>query len=69
MIKRVKSIPTKLHKLIGEIPRSKSFHDFNNLYLSGNTLYTSYGMFLVKYPNASRSQRKRTITEFYKNKI
>lgn len=69
MIKRVKSLPTKLYKLNQEMPRTKSFHDFNNLYLSGNTLYTSYGMFLVKYPNASRSQRREAIKNFYHNKI
>lgn len=69
MIKKVKSLPSKLYKLIDEMPRSKSFHDFNNLYLSENTMYTSYGVFLVKYPNALRSQRREAIKQFYRNKI
>ena len=69
MITRVKSLPTKLYKLINEVPRTKSFHDFDHLYLSGNTRYISYGLFLFKYPNASRAQRRQSIKDFYRNKI
>ena len=69
MIRKSKSAPYNLYKLIEKIPRSKSFSDFHTLILFGTTYYKSYGLFLLKNPYASRSQRREAIQHFYYNKI
>lgn len=69
MIRKSKSAPYNLHKLVEKISRSKSFCDYYNLFSSGTTYYKSYGLFLLKTPNASRSQRREAIQHFYYNKI
>lgn len=69
MIRKSKSAPYNLYKLVEKIPRSKSFCDFHTLILSETTRYNSYGWFLLKNPNASRNQRREAIQHFYYNKI
>lgn len=69
MIRKSKSAPYNLYKLVEKIPRSNSFCDYHNLFSSGTTYYKSYGLFLLKNPNASRSQRREAIQHFYYNKI
>lgn len=69
MIRKSKSVPYNLYKLVEKIPRSASFCDFHTLVLSGTMRYPSYGLFLLKHPNASRSQRREAIKYFYCNKI
>lgn len=69
MIRKSKSAPYNLYKLIEKIPRSKSFCDFHTLILSGTMYYNSYGLFLLKNPYSSRSQRREAIQQFYCNKI
>lgn len=69
MIHKSTSFPNNLYKITNSVKKSTSFHDFNALYMHGNIKYRSYGMFLFKHPNASRSERRYAIQQFYCNKI
>lgn len=69
MIHTSTSTPYNLYRFVENVPRSTSFCDFHTLVLSGTMRYTSYGLFLLKHPNASRIQRRQAIKYFYCNKI
>lgn len=69
MIHKSTSFPNNLYKLTNSVKKSSSFHDFNTLRMRGHIKYSSYGMFLFKHPNATRSERIYAIQQFYCNKI
>ena len=52
------------------IHKSKSLPNYlSKIKFSENINYISYGLFLVRYPNALKSERVRAIKKFYSTKI
>lgn len=47
--------------------KSVTFHDFNLLNLKGSLKHLSFGQYVNKYKNSSRSDRRKIIYYHYKN--
>ncbi len=69
MIHKSKSLPNYLSKITSSFKKNHTFHDLSKLNFSENINYISYGLFLVRYPNALKSERVRAIQKFYSTKI
>lgn len=63
---RSKSLPI-MSNLLNNCKPNISFNDFSNLNLNSDQRFISFGTYVSKYKNTTKSKRQKVIGYFYKN--
>ena len=63
---RSKSLPI-ISSLVNNCKPNISYNDFSNLNLNGDQKFISFGTYVSRYKNTTKSKRQKVIGYFYKN--